>query len=82
MYGRIVFIWSTDRIWPHAGMKMTPLVPGSGIEPSISTERSSLMGTSSSGLRSAGTSLSAVLGFGAGDGAVFPPTWPWQSMQA
>ena len=82
MYGRIVFIWSTERISPHAGMKMTPLVPGSGIEPSISTVRNSLSGTSSSGLRSAGTSLSAVLGFGAGGGEDFPPTCPWQSMQA
>ena len=48
----------------------------------MSTERSSLMGTSSSGLRRAGTTLSAVLGFGAGEGDDVPPTWPWQSMQA
>ena len=82
MYGRIVFTWSVDRIWPQAGMKMTPFVPGSGIEPSISTERSSLTGTSSSGLRRAGTVLSAVFGFGAGGGVASSPTCPWQSMQA
>src|SRR5450759_1214306 len=65
VYGRIVFSWSIERIWPQAGMKITPLAPGSGMEPSIKTERSSLSGTSSSGLRSPGTDLSAVSGLGA-----------------
>ena len=74
MYGRIVFSWSVDMIWPQAGMKITPLVPGSGMEPSMSTVRNSLSGTLSSGLRRPGTSLSAVLGFGAGGGEAFRPT--------
>src|SRR5450759_3320422 len=65
VYGRIVFSWSIERIWPQAGMKITPLAPGSGMEPSIKTERSSLSGTSSSGLRSPGTDLSAVSRLGA-----------------
>ena len=63
-------------------MKMTPFVPGSGIDPSMITERSSLSGTLSSGLRRPGTALSAVFGLGAGGGEALRPTCPWQSMQA
>jgi len=70
MYGKIAFTWSLDMIWPHAGMKMTPLVPGAGMEPSVIVVLKSAWVTLSVGLRSVGTTPSAVLGFG----APFAPT--------